>query len=310
MLKKLTNNKKGFSLIEILVAVSILAIIVGPLLIGLFSNNRVIERARKETEGAYVARKIMEETIADYQYGIDNPDSSASTVDGYPVHIYKLKELLNKSTIGMEYSSTTTYKSKYADNFTYDIKITPSGKNGAGTADASADYMHIYTDKIGTQNYNYLVTTDGQIVSISLNATNNFDVYPASNSAYRIRLNSSNLLAGANIPLSESKNNFRILCYASNDADSYTFNFDSSSAWANNCVRYLTNYTPVDSSGNQKVTVKTDGDFIPTTRVENYVVSEREQWDNALYEIVVTVYDEDGEILSFAESIIKVRILP
>ena len=144
MLKKLTNNKKGFSLIEILVAVSILAIIVGPLLISLFSNGRIIERARKETEATYVARKVMEETIADYQYEIDNIGSEASTVNGYPVHIYKLIQLLDKTATGMEYSSTTTYKSKYADNFTYDIRITPSGKNGAGTADASADYIHIY----------------------------------------------------------------------------------------------------------------------------------------------------------------------
>lgn len=310
MLKKLTNNKKGFSLIEILVAVSILAIIVGPLLISLFSNGRIIERARKETEATYVARKVMEETIADYQYEIDNLDSSASTVDGYPVHIYKLKQLLNKTTVDMEYSSTTTYKSKYADNFTYSIKITPSGKNGAGTADASADYIHIYTDKIGTQNYNYLVTSDGQVVSIALNDSNTFDVYPSSNSSYRIRLNGSAILAGANFPLSDSKTNFRILCYSSNDADARTFFFDSSEGWPNNRVRYLTNYTPNNSSGESNLKVTADTDFIPATRIENYVVSEREQWDTALYEIVVTVYDEDGSVLSFAESIIKVTLLP
>lgn len=307
MLKKLTNNKKGFSLVEILVAVTILGIIVGPLLISLYRNNYVIEQARKETEATYVAKKVMEETLAGYYSSISG--DLADEVDGtntYTTCMSKLIELLEKNSSGNQYTSSSGYKSRYADKFTYEVKIVPSGKNGLGISDSSANYLHIYTDKFGTANYVYVVFPNGELkkISPSNSSLNNF-VVNYTNSKCSMSLNGSTILSGS--ALNPDKGPFRIVSYSSNDATSFQYNFDASTSWPNTCDRFLINYTSRAEATQVKVTADTD--FISTSDVYNYYSSDREQWDIALYEITVDVY-EGRNLLSSVESVIEVRIFP
>ena len=311
MLKKLTNNKKGFSLVEILVAVSILGIIVGPLLISLFQNNRVIEQARKETEATYVAKKVMEETMAEYYYSVSGDlDDTTDSVTGYPTYIGKLAALLEKSSTGNSYTSTDGYKSKYADKFTYDIKIVPSGKNGLGISDNTANYLHVYTDKVNGMDSVYVVFPNGEVKKIAPKSPDSNDPQNAivvnhSNSSCSMKLNGSNVLSSSE--LNSSKQAFRIVCYSSADASPFKYKFDATESWPNAIDRHLSNYTSVSTA--TQVTATTDTDFIDSSDVENYYSSSREQWDVALYEITVSVY-EDGNLLSSAESVIEVKIFP
>ena len=310
MLKKRINNKKGFSLVEILVAVSILAIIVGPLLISLFSNNRVIEHARKETEATYVAKKVMEETLADYYATIATPlpDNGMDGM-GYPSYIGKLVALLGKTSSNNQYTSTAGHKSKYADDFTYDIKIVPSGKNGLGVSDSSANYVHIYTDTVGTQEFSYAVAPDGTVKKFSLGTTANINI-TGNGSKCNMTVNDSSVFA--NVSLNTSISPFRVVCYSSKDAAKHELTFDSSTTWPNSCERYLMNYT--SRADATKTIVNASNKFIPSGKAENVInfySSEREQWDVALYEITVNVYEKGSDKpLSSAEGVIEVKIFP
>jgi len=308
MLKNRIKNKKGFTLVEILVAVSILGIIVGPLLISLFSNNNVIEQARKETEATYVAKKVMEETLADYYSSISGTQVDTTVNIGgvdYPTYVSKLITLLDKSSTGNSYTSTEGYKSKYADKFTYDIKIVPSGKNGLGVSDSSANYLHIYTDKVGTQEYSYIVAPDGTVKKVILGSSESSIDITKTGSGCSVVLNSSSVLN--NTELNASKSPFRVVCYSSNDATAHTIKFDASTSWPSTCERYLMNYT--SRADSTKTTVSADPDFISSENKMDFYTSEREQWDIALYEITVTVY-EGVNVLSSAESVIEVKIFP
>ncbi|MDD3138993.1 MAG: type II secretion system protein [Lachnospiraceae bacterium] len=63
-------NNKGFTLVELLVAIAILAIIVGPLLHGFVTATKVNSKAKKQLEENTVAQNVMEELkaakISDY----------------------------------------------------------------------------------------------------------------------------------------------------------------------------------------------------------------------------------------------------
>lgn len=305
MLKKRINNKKGFTLVEILVAVSILAIIVGPLLISLFSNNRVIEQARKETEATYVAKKVMEETLSDYYGGVSGTIIDSIDGMGYPVCMGKLVQLLGKSSTNNRYVSTDGYKSKYADKFTYDIKIVPSGKNGLGISDSSANYLHIYTDTVGTQEYSYAIAPDGTIKNIILGSEEKTFNITKSASGCDMTLNGSVVFNDTS--LNASKSPFRVVCYSSKDAIAHKVKFDATIGWPNSCERYLMNYT--SRADATKTTVTADSDFIPSDNVFNFYSSDREQWNIALYEITVTVY-EGSDMLSSVEGVVEVKIFP
>lgn len=324
MLKKLTNNKKGFSLVEILVAVSILGIIVGPLLASLYRNNYVIEQARKETEATYVAKKVMEETMAEYYYSVSGDlDDTTDSVTGYPTYIGKLAALLDKSSTGNSYTSTDGYKSKYADKFTYDIKIVPSGKNGLGISDNTANYLHVYTDKVNGMDSVYVVFPNGEVKKIdpqSPSANNPLNIldmkYDEDNSACSVDLNKNpirddrdELKRPISSKLNSSKHAFRIVCYSSADASPFQYYFTASDSWPYSMERHLANHTSVGTANQVAVTID-HPDFIDESNFENYYSSSREQWDVALYEITVSVYDENGKVLSSAESVIEVKIFP
>lgn len=312
MLKKLANNKKGFSLVEILVAVTILALIVSPLLSGLYRNNYIIEQARKETEATYVAKKVMEETMAEYYKSISGDLGDATDPDtGYPTYINQLVTLLGKSSTGNSYTSDANYKSKYADDFTYDIKIVPSGKNGLGISDNTANYLHIYTDKVNGMDSVYAVFPNGEVKKIAPKSPDGNDpqnqfVVNHSSSSCSMSLNGSNILSASE--LNSAKQAFRIVCYSSADASPFQYKFDATEGWPQSIDRHLNNYTSVNDAN--KVITTTDPDFIDSSDVEDYYSSSREQWDVALYEITVTVYDDNGKLLSSAESVIEVKIFP
>lgn len=328
MLKKLANNKKGFSLVEILVAVTILGIIVGPLLISLFQNNRVIEQARMETEATYVAKKVMEETMAEYYSSISGDLLDATDpVTGYPTYINQLVTLLEKSSTGNIYTSDDAYPSRYDGDFTYDIKIVPSGKNGLGISDNTANYLHLYTDNVGGTNYTYVVFPDGELKKIDPKSPdsnvplNEIDVKcdgDEGNYTCNMILNdspirddnsdNSGLKPIINSKLNSFKEAFRIVCYSSVDASPFQYYFTASENWPLSMDRHLSNYTSVNTANQVAVTV--DSDFIDASDVENYYSSGREQWDIALYEITVNVYDKNGDLLSSAESVIEVKIFP
>lgn len=312
MLKKLTNSKKGFTLVEILVAISILGIIVGPLLVSLFSNNRVMEQARKETEATYVAKKIMEETLADYYY-----ERSSAKVESAN-YMSLLSDLLNTSTSGADFLGSEYYDnesgeaSKYADDFTYDIKIVPTGKDGAGESDSSANYVHIYSDDnsvTGVGLVCYVVLPDGELkgpyAMASDTSQSDFRVNKTGDVCY-IKYQNDSEVSGS---LNSSKSDFRILCYSSNDAKATQFNFMTTtpSAWVGTNV-YLTNYTS-KVAGNRVTVVSPEGDGLVSNpdNVGEFLASGRETWDEALYEITVNVY-EDGDLLSSVGSVIEVRL--
>ena len=306
MLKKQIKNKKGFTLIEILVAVSILGIIVGPLLMSLFSNNRVIEQARKETEATYVAKKVMEETLADYYSSISG--NIADDIDGmgFPVYIGKLVALLGKNSSGREkYTSDETFKSRYADNFKYEVRIVPSGKNGLGVSDSSANYIHIYSDKVNSMDKVYAVFPDGVLKLISPKSNSeNALVVSYSNSSCGLSLNDSPVYSGA--ALSESNEVFRIVCYSSKDSTAFQYKFGKAT-WPSKYDKYLINYT--SRADATQVKVSADSSFVKESNIETYYSSEREQWDIALYEITVSVYEGDStKALSSVESVIEAKI--
>lgn len=312
MLKKLAKNKKGFTLMEILVAVSILGIIVGPLLISLFSNNHVIEQARKQTEATYVARKVMEETIADYYSSISTKHAEGATENGFPIYISKLNDLLKKNSAENSYSSSDNYESRYADDFTYDIKIVPSGKIGMGGAgsddnDRTANYIHFYRDTINGAEYNYAVSSDGKLFkyNMSTGVTENIYSITKNNSSCKFSIDGGTVFSNAQ--LNSSKKDFRISLFSSIDATKRSIKFDSSTTWPNASERYLANYTSYSDS--TKTTVTSNTTFIPADNVDNFYSSNREQWDIALYEISVSVYDGD-ELLSSVSGVLEVRIFP
>ena len=310
MLKKLTNNKKGFTLVEVLVAISILGIIVGPLLISLFSNNRVMEQARKETEATYVAKKIMEETMADYYYARSKANTETADYMGM------LRDLLNYNSSAnfkdsKHYDYTDGETTRYASDFTYKISIVPCGKDGAGESDSSANYVHIYSDhnSLGVGDVCYIALPDGQLKGpysvVTSTSQGDFWVDKSGNNCY-VEYQDDGVVSGV---LNTSKKDFRVLCYSSNDALATQFNFktNSAAAWASTNI-FLINYTS-KVAGNQ-VTVtspSTQGLISNSDNIETFLASGREAWNEALYEITVNVY-EGEKLLSSVGSVIEVRL--
>jgi hypothetical protein len=99
--------------------------------------------------------------------------------------------------------------------------------------------------------------------------------------------------------------------FSSIDATERSIKFDSSTTWPNASERYLANYTSYSDS--TKTTVTTNTAFIPADNVDDFYSSNREQWDIALYEITVNVYEGDGEnkeLLSSVSGVLEVRIFP
>ena len=60
MIKRLRTNEKGLSLLEVLVAVFILAIVAGPLLNLFVTNSRLIHVAYEKTDATYRMKSLME----------------------------------------------------------------------------------------------------------------------------------------------------------------------------------------------------------------------------------------------------------
>ena len=57
---KLKRNKKGFSLIEILVAISIIAVVIVPLAMNLISGARMNNKAKKVSASTDISTSIIE----------------------------------------------------------------------------------------------------------------------------------------------------------------------------------------------------------------------------------------------------------
>ena len=313
MLKKLTNNKKGFTLVEVLVAIAILGIIVGPLLISLFSNNRIMEQARMETEATYAAKKIMEETMADYYYARSKANTLTADYMGM------INDLLKNNASG-DYSSSRYYdysddeESRYASDFTYDISIVPCGKDGAGVSDSSANYVHIYSTHnalSGVGDLCYVALPDGQLkgpYSI-VTSTGYGDFYVDKSGEYcEVKYQDDSVVRGE---LNSTKNDLRVLCYSSKETVATQFNFmtNTKAAWVGTNI-YLTNYTSKVAGNMVTVTSPSDQGLIsnPDSNIETFYSSGRESWNEALYEITVNVYDDDGERLASVGSVIQVRL--
>lgn len=81
---KTQKNNKGFTLVEILIAVSILAIVVVPLLANFVSSSKVNSESKKVLNGTAVAQNIMEGISA---YGVHNAIVQLENYQATPVKL-------------------------------------------------------------------------------------------------------------------------------------------------------------------------------------------------------------------------------
>ncbi len=137
----LKKNKNGLTLLEVLVAVFILAIVAGPLLNMFVQNTRMLHVSYERTTETYDARSLMEGL---YSNSYDN--------------------LFRQGTFG-------TPKEVPAINKYYTVDLTPGGPSGV--VSGTPCYFHLIINAAGTSGT--FAGADGKLVSGSLPTLTHFD---------------------------------------------------------------------------------------------------------------------------------------
>lgn len=120
MLKKMKNNKKGFTLVELIVVLVILAILAALLIPALTGY---IDKAKEKSVIAETRQVVMAtQTLVDEKYGtIDLGDSTdiAIGTDVTEADILKLAELTGKGTIDTTTKGATVVTGGKVEKLTY-----------------------------------------------------------------------------------------------------------------------------------------------------------------------------------------------
>lgn len=143
MLKKHKNNNKGFSLIELLVAIAILAVVMIPMLHSFVTSARANAKARKVMEATSVAQNLFEELKSeDLDTYLASPDCTKTQVmDG----VNPVKDIKGKDV----YTYTRTFSNLEMNSRKFGAKVTldPQGYTGVDPANPdSASQTNYNTD--------------------------------------------------------------------------------------------------------------------------------------------------------------------
>ena len=311
------TSKKGFTFVEILVAISIVAMIAGPLIRGFFSDDKLIMETRIETEASYAAKNIIEETLFGYYASL-----STNVSGSYTNEMNAFNKLLNNASStpssyknyisgSISHTGTTTAgrDGGYSDSFKYAYSIVPSGKDGLGSADNETvtKYLHIYLNQVGL-NHCYAVSPDGELKKVSFSTAstgNNVLISKSTDSEtlYKVYINNVFIFS---FTLDAEINNFNILCFSSGTAEDYKIKFSASSTtlFGSDVNGRLVNYTPSTNTGTIGFD-ETNG--FANFSVQKIVTPATEPWNTALYDAAVSVYYKD-RLITTVNSIVDVKL--
>ena len=120
MLKKMKNNKKGFTLVELIVVLVILAILAALLIPALTGY---IDKAKEKSVVAETRQVVMAaQTLVDEKYGTKDLGDSTAIAIGTDVsvdEILKLAELTGKGTIDTATNGATVVTGGKVEKLTY-----------------------------------------------------------------------------------------------------------------------------------------------------------------------------------------------
>lgn len=173
------KNKKGFTLVELIIAVAILAIIVAPLVSNFVQSNKINQKSRKNLNAMNMAQDIMEgiaskQSAEKFIIGMEEADAMNTLLVGASYKSYGAKEggaKVEKGASGDTLSGTAKYhnaagiipSSEYEftikevkepqgkNKYNVDIKLQPTvdhadfGKKIAQVANNDLDYDSTYT---------------------------------------------------------------------------------------------------------------------------------------------------------------------
>ncbi len=186
-------NNKGMSLVEIIVTVTILALVSGVLLSAFVSVMRTSAKSRDVHRATTVAQNIMEgvnlKTVQEMAYQFNYPvrkDSSGNNVDNFNVYPSTMFQFTTDKSVGELYEWTDPV-SLASNTYVVNTKRTLDEYNALTDAQDIANSNSAYLHDITTENYDFLRDESGKYVYYMRNIENDGMYYNA-----KITLDGSN----------------------------------------------------------------------------------------------------------------------
>lgn len=163
---RVQKNSKGFTLVEVLIAITILALLTAPLLANLVTSSKINTKSKLVMNGTTVAQNIMEGITA---YGVENTIVQLENTTTLPLELAFIPQSMQPENWGRAVVSVdgTTNLPVYATDRYQDEDNSPllqyssleSGVFLDGTTTVNAGYTHKYS-KVGADGKSYFVTDE------------------------------------------------------------------------------------------------------------------------------------------------------
>lgn len=201
MIIKLLKSNKGMTLIEILVCVTILAIVM-PTMLGLFTNSTNYSMKTEEVmEIGYIAQKTMEGTLAlsDNLYDINDADHSFLSMQ----HGRKVYSLDERYDISVQMIPTGFYSMEEDVAYLYIIcrtnDILVIGPDGSNNFQSTVPHPGGVTINYPADNSNFLLTYTGSTCAITIGGVTVESNLPSGSATLIVVVNTAGWSQSANI---------------------------------------------------------------------------------------------------------------
>ena len=163
-MRKLKNDDRGVTLVEIIVSIAILAIIVLPFLNAFVTATKTNVKAKNEMNATHLATNIMEgiekNSMKTLAYQFNYPSEGFDVADGFNISDGSSAcELLKKSG---KFDNVKRLEDISAEIVNKDAKISDTSLWNFRESDAHKYYFYMSGVQSGTKKYNALVTVDAK----------------------------------------------------------------------------------------------------------------------------------------------------
>ena len=191
--QKTKLNNKGMTLVEIIVTVTILALVSGILLSAFVSVMRTSAKSRDVHRATTVAQNIMEginlKTAQEMAYQFNYPirkDTAGNNIDNFNVYPATMFQFATDRSVGELYEWTDPTSSE-TNMYMVSNKRTPAQYETLTDALAIANSSSAYLNDITTENYDFIKDDNGKYIYYMRNIKNDGMYYNA-----KITLDASN----------------------------------------------------------------------------------------------------------------------
>lgn len=306
------NKKKGFSLIEVIITIAILAVIIVPLSAMTITSNKKAEQSETEQKASIIGQQYLEELAAYSSIGITlNSSNEFNLLNNNAIVEKKLTANLDASNNITDLVGSFNLASEYQDTpYTVNVNMTRD-TNGSyndqvtistETKDEDCDYVIMLKNgnKISVNGgldllFNSPDLTfklDNNLNLVLADNTNSYNCYPrdAINLKRKIKFTYSN-----DYDKSNAQRNFKIFnTYVDNMAGiiiEKTFNRDK-----------LTN-------GASLTNLEVDNHVLSPVKIVNNVFNETTVRYGDLYNIYVSVNNSSGDVLFEGSTATNIRVI-